>query len=130
MPRARTTRVNIIQMVKVNGKWAFAPIVVGDGKIIRDYVQINGKEEHHPEGRYYLDWYESGMLLHLACAQIFVMANHSDDPIAGPYSLSKQRVVVLARQIKRSYQAGILPTASVEQTESESSLASTSVSWN
>jgi hypothetical protein len=39
-------------------------------------------------------------LLHSASAQIFVMANHSDDPIAGTYSLSKQRVVVLARQVQ------------------------------
>jgi integrase/recombinase XerD len=53
-------------MVKINGKWAFAPVVERDGKIIRDYVQINGKEEHHPEGRYYLDWYESGKKRRLA----------------------------------------------------------------
>ena len=66
MPRARTNRVNIIKMVKINGKWAFAPVVERDGKIIRDYVQINGKEEHHPEGRYYLDWYESGKKRRLA----------------------------------------------------------------
>jgi integrase/recombinase XerD len=52
--------VNIIKMVKVNGKWAFAPVVERDGKIIWDYVLITGKEEHHPEGRYYLDWCESG----------------------------------------------------------------------
>lgn len=66
MPRARTNRVNIIKMVKINGKWAFAPVVERDGKIIRDYVRINGKEEHHPEGRYYLDWYESGKKRRLA----------------------------------------------------------------
>jgi integrase len=47
-------------MVKVNGKWAFAPVVERNDKIIRDYVLIHGKEEHHPEGRYYLDWYENG----------------------------------------------------------------------
>ena len=39
-------------------------------------------------------------LLNSASAQIFVMANHSDDPIAGIYALSKQRVVVLARQVQ------------------------------
>ena len=39
-------------------------------------------------------------LLHSASAQIFVMANHSDDPIAGTYALSKQRVVVLARKVQ------------------------------
>jgi hypothetical protein len=39
-------------------------------------------------------------LLHSVSAQIFVMANHIDDPIAETYSLSKQRVVVLARQVQ------------------------------
>jgi len=39
-------------------------------------------------------------LLYSASAQIFVMANQSDDPIAGIYALSKQRVVVLARQVQ------------------------------
>lgn len=53
-------RVNIIKMVKVDGKWPFAPIVERKGKIIRDHVLINGREEHHPEGRYYLEWYEAG----------------------------------------------------------------------
>jgi hypothetical protein len=36
---------------------AFTPVVERKGKIIRDHVLINGKDEHHPEGRYYLEWY-------------------------------------------------------------------------
>jgi hypothetical protein len=39
-------------------------------------------------------------LLHSASAQIFVMANHSDDPIAGSYTLSKQKVLSIARQVQ------------------------------
>lgn len=39
-------------------------------------------------------------LLHSASVQIFVMANHSDDPIAGTAALSKQMVLVLARQVQ------------------------------
>jgi len=60
--RAKTyaDRVNIIKMVKVGGKWPFAPVVERNGKIIRDHVLVNGKDEHHPEGRYYLEWYEGG----------------------------------------------------------------------
>lgn len=62
MARGKTyaDRVNIIKMVKIDGKWPFAPIVERKGKIIRDHVLINGREEHHPEGRYYLEWYEEG----------------------------------------------------------------------
>jgi integrase len=62
MARARqyADRVNIIKMVKVGGKWRFARIVERNGRIIRDHVWVDGREEHHPEGRYYLEWYENG----------------------------------------------------------------------
>jgi len=56
--RQYADRVNIIKMVKVNGKWPFAGIVERNGRIIRDHVGIDGRDEHHPEGRYYLEWYE------------------------------------------------------------------------
>jgi hypothetical protein len=39
-------------------------------------------------------------LLHAASAQIFVMANHSDDPIAGTYLLTKERVTAIGDQIR------------------------------
>ena len=62
MARAKTyaDRVNIIKMIKIDDKWPFAPVVERKGKIIRDHVLVNGKDEHHPEGRYYLEWYEGG----------------------------------------------------------------------
>lgn len=62
MARAKlyADRVNIIKMVKVAGKWPFAPVVERNGRIIRDHVWVSGHEEHHPEGRYYLEWYEAG----------------------------------------------------------------------
>jgi hypothetical protein len=62
MARARqyADRVNIIKMVKVNGKWPFARIVERNGRIIRDHVWVDCRDEHHPEGRYYFKWYEDG----------------------------------------------------------------------
>src|ERR1700761_9501363 len=62
MARAKlyADRVNVIKMVKVNGKWPFAPVVERNGRIIRDHVWIAGRDEHHPEGRYYLEWYQEG----------------------------------------------------------------------
>lgn len=62
MARAKqyADRVNVIKMVKVNGKWPFAPVVERNGRIVRDHVWIRGRDEHHPEGRYYLEWYEAG----------------------------------------------------------------------
>jgi hypothetical protein len=38
-------------------------------------------------------------LLSSASAQIFVMANHSEDQIAGAYSLSKKKVDTIALQV-------------------------------
>ncbi len=53
-------RVNIVKMIKDDRRWRFAPIVERGGSIIRDLVLIDGREETHPEGRYYLEWYEGG----------------------------------------------------------------------
>ena len=58
--RQYATRVNILKLVKVKGKWPFAPVVERNGRLIRDHVWVAGQDEHHPEGRYYLEWYELG----------------------------------------------------------------------
>jgi integrase/recombinase XerD len=62
MARAKqyADRVNVIKRIKVNGKWPFAPVVERNGRIVRDHVWISGREERHPEGRYYLEWYQGG----------------------------------------------------------------------
>jgi integrase/recombinase XerD len=62
MARSRqyADRVNVIKMVKVDGKWPFAKVVERNGRIVRDHVWVAGQDEHHPEGRYYLEWYEQG----------------------------------------------------------------------
>jgi hypothetical protein len=39
-------------------------------------------------------------LLNSASAEIFVMANHSDDPIAGTYTLTRQRVATIERDVQ------------------------------
>jgi hypothetical protein len=35
-------------------------VVEHNGRIVRDHVWVAGRDEHHPEGRYYLEWYEAG----------------------------------------------------------------------
>ena len=62
MARAKqyADRVNVIKRIKVNGRWPFAPVVERNGRIVRDHVWVSGREEHHPEGRYYLEWYQGG----------------------------------------------------------------------
>lgn len=58
--RQYSDRVNVIKRIKLGAKWPFAAVVERNGKIVRDHVLVNGRDEHHPEGRYYLEWYEAG----------------------------------------------------------------------
>ncbi len=62
MARAKlyADRVNVIKRIKLGSKWPFAPVVEHKGRIVRDHVWVAGRDEHHPEGRYYLEWYEAG----------------------------------------------------------------------
>ena len=62
MARAKqyADRVNVIKRIKLGSKWPFAPVVEQNGRIVRDHVWVAGRDEHHPEGRYYLEWYEVG----------------------------------------------------------------------
>jgi integrase len=53
-------RVNVLKYVKSADDWAFRPVVERNGRIIRDHVTIEGRDEHHPEGTYYLEWREGG----------------------------------------------------------------------
>jgi len=62
MARAKqyTDRVNIIKRIKLGSRWPFTSVVENNGRIVRDHVWVAGGDEHHPEGRYYLEWNEAG----------------------------------------------------------------------
>src|SRR4051812_43121691 len=53
-------RVNIVKYIRVEKKWRFAAVVEKRGRVIRDQVWIARSKEHHPEGRYFLEWYQGG----------------------------------------------------------------------
>ncbi len=53
-------RVNILKKVRVGGVWKLSAVLEQNGKIVRDHVLISGSDEHHPEGGYYLEWYQDG----------------------------------------------------------------------
>ncbi len=57
-PKQYANRVKILKYIKVGETWRFANIVERNGKIVRDHVTILGRDEHHTEGTYYLEWYE------------------------------------------------------------------------
>jgi integrase/recombinase XerD len=53
-------RVNVLKYIKVGTCWRFAAVVENRGKVVRDHVLLAGQDEHHPEGTYYIEWYENG----------------------------------------------------------------------
>jgi integrase/recombinase XerD len=57
-PAQYANRVKILKYVKVGNAWRFANVAERNGRIVRDHVLISGRDEHHPEGTYYLEWYE------------------------------------------------------------------------
>jgi integrase/recombinase XerD len=57
-PRQYADHVNVLKQAKVNDAWRFAPVVEKNGKIVRDQVKIAGKSERHPEGKYFIEWYD------------------------------------------------------------------------
>lgn len=58
--RGYGNRVNVLKYVKAGEKWRFASVVEKNGRLVRDHVLISGLDEHHPEGTYYIEWYEIG----------------------------------------------------------------------
>jgi integrase/recombinase XerD len=66
MPKAQnhqgySCRVNILKYIKVDGKWRFAPAQTQNNKLKQDCVMVDGRAERHPEGTYYIEWYENGV---------------------------------------------------------------------
>jgi integrase/recombinase XerD len=52
-------RVSVWKYVRIGKKWRYCKPAVGkNGKIRPDWVIVQGKEEHHPEGNFYLHRYE------------------------------------------------------------------------
>jgi integrase/recombinase XerD len=52
-------RVNLTKRVKTSNGFKFCPVVMtATGRVEPDIVFVGGLPEYHPEGTYYLDWYE------------------------------------------------------------------------
>ena len=50
---------NLTKRVQTTAGWRYCPVVLSaNGRVKPDVVLVNGKEERHPEGAYYLEWRE------------------------------------------------------------------------
>src|SRR5664280_3486796 len=53
--------VSLLKQVKVNDTWRHARALFDSkGRVRRDHVRINGKDETHPEGSYFIEWWDEG----------------------------------------------------------------------
>jgi integrase len=73
-PKRYAHRVKILKYVKAGDAWRFANVVERSGRIVRDHVLITGRDEHHPEGSYYIEWYEHGKRHRKAVADFATVA--------------------------------------------------------
>lgn len=54
-------RVTLLKQVKINNKWRHARALFDSkGRVRRDRVRVNGKDESHPEGSYFIEWWDEG----------------------------------------------------------------------
>src|SRR5947209_1720735 len=59
--------VGLTKRVQTDSGARYCPVVrSANGRIRHDWGVVNGKEEKHPEGAYYLDWYEGKKRIRLS----------------------------------------------------------------
>ena len=67
MPNAQSKEVNLTKRVMTSRGMRYCPVVVStNGRIKPDLVTVNGQQEKHPEGAYYLEWRENGRRVRLS----------------------------------------------------------------
>ena len=54
-------RVTLLKQVKINDKWRQVRALFDKrGRVRRDHVRVAGKDELHPEGSYFVEWWDQG----------------------------------------------------------------------
>ncbi|HZQ21428.1 MAG TPA: site-specific integrase [Terriglobales bacterium] len=57
----RSSRVRLFKQAKIKHKWALAAALFDTkGRVRKDRVVVNGREENHPEGSYFIEWWDRG----------------------------------------------------------------------
>ena len=67
MANTQSKEVNLTKRVQTLKGMRYCPVVLSpNGRVKPDLVLVNGKQERHPEGAYYLEWRESGRRIRLS----------------------------------------------------------------
>jgi integrase/recombinase XerD len=70
--------VNITKRIETPSGSRYCPVVLNSsGRIKSDWVIVNGSQEKHPEGSYYLEWREKGQRKRLSVGKDAVVAFNS-----------------------------------------------------
>lgn len=57
----KTPHVTLLKQVKVDGNWRHARALFDTkGRVRRDRVRVSGLDELHPEGSYFIEWWDEG----------------------------------------------------------------------
>ena len=57
----KLARVKLLKQVKDNAKWILATALFDSkGRVRRDHVLIDGNDQNHPEGSYFIEWWNDG----------------------------------------------------------------------
>jgi integrase/recombinase XerD len=62
MPKpANLASVKLLKQVKLLHRWMLTPALFDSrGRVRPDHVRVKGKDETHPEGSYFIEWWEQG----------------------------------------------------------------------
>ena len=53
--------VKLLKQVKLPHRWMLTPALFDSrGRIRPDHVRVKGKDETHPEGSYFVEWWDRG----------------------------------------------------------------------
>lgn len=59
MPKA--AHVKLLKQVKIGDRWTLATALFDSkSRVRRDHVRVSGKDETHPEGSYFIEWWNAG----------------------------------------------------------------------
>ena len=67
MANTQCKEVNLTKRVQTSKGMRYCPVILSaNGRVKPDLVAVNGREERHPEGAYYLEWRENGRRVRLS----------------------------------------------------------------
>ena len=69
-------QVNLTKRIQTAQGSRYCPIVLSaNGRVKPDFVHVSGKQEHHREGAYYIEWREGGRRKRLSVGKDAADAN-------------------------------------------------------